>query len=73
MRSLSRGQSMPMAAMFMRHKLLGWSGITFAVQNYLTFHHDLVQPEDAASPTLSLVFGLTGLIATYTDVSIAFG
>ncbi|ODV63845.1 uncharacterized protein ASCRUDRAFT_67907 [Ascoidea rubescens DSM 1968] len=60
-------QSMPMAAMFMKNKLLGWSGLTFAVQNYLTFHHDLKQPEDAASPLLSLAFGFGGLIASYTD------
>ncbi|CAK7891739.1 hypothetical protein CAAN1_01S06854 [[Candida] anglica] len=64
-------QSLPMAAMFMRNKMLSWSAFFLAVQSYLNepIHK---QEEEASSgqqpPLLRVLFAIIALFSCYVDI-----
>lgn len=63
-------QALPMAAMFMRNKLLSWSAFFLAVQTYL--NQPLNAPAEESSsvqpPLLRILFSLIALGTCYLDV-----
>ncbi|ABN66683.1 predicted protein, partial [Scheffersomyces stipitis CBS 6054] len=67
-------QSLPMAAMFMRNKMLAWSAVFLAVQSYL--NEPLNKPAEAADsnstpsqpPLLRVLFAFIGLVTCYLDL-----
>ncbi|KAG7193879.1 uncharacterized protein KQ657_005077 [Scheffersomyces spartinae] len=65
-------QTLPMAAMFMRNKLLSWSSLFLAVQAYLNEPVYKVKSESSADqpPLLRIVFALVSLATCYIDLII---
>ncbi|PVH21770.1 hypothetical protein CXQ85_000761 [Candidozyma haemuli] len=64
-------QTLPMAAMFMRNKLMSWCAVFLALQAYLT--EPINKPEDDAQagsqpPLLRFVFALVSLSTCYLDL-----
>lgn len=58
-------QSMPMAAMFMKSKLLAWCGLFSSIQTYL---NEPEQPSADASPAwMSMATALLSICVTYLD------
>lgn len=63
-------QTLPMAAMFMRNKLLSWSAFFLAIQTYLS--EPINKPESSSDlgsqpPLLRIVFALISLMACYVE------
>ncbi|CAH6723426.1 uncharacterized protein CLIB1444_15S01024 [[Candida] jaroonii] len=64
-------QSLPMAAMFMRNKMLSWAAFFLAVQAFLNEpNHKPSGPDDAAQqpPFLRVVFAFISLGTCYMDL-----
>ncbi|ODV81833.1 uncharacterized protein CANTADRAFT_87794 [Suhomyces tanzawaensis NRRL Y-17324] len=62
-------QSLPMAAMFMRNKLLSWSAFFLAVQSYL--NEPINAPSDDSvqqPPLLRIVFAVISMLTCYMDI-----
>lgn len=63
-------QTLPMAAMFMRNKLMSWSSVFLALQSYLT--EPVNKPESASDsgaqpPLLRLAFAFISLLTCYME------
>lgn len=61
-------QSLPMAAMFMRNKLLSWASLFLAIQSYLNEPINGEKPADAQPPFLRIVFAIVSLFTCYLDL-----
>lgn len=61
-------QSLPMAAMFMRNKLLSWSALFLAIQSYLNDPINAERDADAQPPFLRIVFAIVSLFTCYIDL-----
>ncbi|KAG7665618.1 uncharacterized protein J8A68_000824 [[Candida] subhashii] len=64
-------QSLPMAAMFMRNKILSWSAVFLAIQSYLNDPINAPPAEDGSTSTpasLRVIFALVSLVTCYMDV-----
>jgi hypothetical protein len=61
-------QSMPMAAMMMRNKLLSWFSIFNAVFSALGSSHGAVAVEGAMAPPLQLLMAVVGAAVCYVDL-----
>uniref|UniRef100_A0A060TGL4 ARAD1D24354p n=1 Tax=Blastobotrys adeninivorans TaxID=409370 RepID=A0A060TGL4_BLAAD len=57
--------TMPLAAMFMRNKLLAWVALFTALQSFL--NEPFTQQSDAQPTWTSLVTALVGLVTCYMD------
>lgn len=63
-------QTLPMAAMFMRNKILSWSALFLAVQSYLNepLHKPETKDESATQPPLlRVLFALISVFACYVE------
>ncbi|KAM9905184.1 hypothetical protein OXX79_002310 [Metschnikowia pulcherrima] len=62
-------QTLPMAAMFMRNKLLSWSSVFLALQSYLTEPANKPAGSDSGSqpPLLRLAFAALSLATCYLE------
>lgn len=62
-------QTLPMAAMFMRNKVLSWSAVFLALQSYLSEPINKPETTDAASqpPSLRILFGVISLATCYLE------
>lgn len=59
-------QSLPMASMFLRNKLLSWSSVFLSIQNYLnTPINNPDADEKQHPPILSVLFSLIALFSCY--------
>lgn len=63
-------QSLPMAAMFMKNKLLSWTSLFLAIQSYL---NDPINKQDDPEstqqpPLLKIVFALIAVCTCYIDL-----
>ncbi|KAK6458265.1 uncharacterized protein RJT20DRAFT_30110 [Scheffersomyces xylosifermentans] len=66
-------QSLPMAAMFMRNKMLSWSALFLAIQSYLNEPiNKPVEKDDSGTPAqpplLRVVFAFIALVTCYIDI-----
>lgn len=61
-------QSMPMAAMMMKNKLLSWFTIFSAVGAVLASSHGAKTPEGSQSPFLQLLMAVVGAGVCYLDL-----
>lgn len=63
-------QSLPMAAMFMRNKMLSWASVFLAVQSYLNEPINRPAEEDQGqqSPALRVLFAVISLVTCYMDI-----
>lgn len=61
-------QSMPMAAMMMRNKLLSWFSVFSAVIATLSSSHGIKTAEDGQSPLLQLLLAAVGVAVCYMDL-----
>ncbi|KAH3667770.1 hypothetical protein WICMUC_005302 [Wickerhamomyces mucosus] len=61
-------QSMPMAALFMKNKLLGWFSLLSTVQAYLNELHGAKPQEGSTSALLRLLLSVFGILVCYTDL-----
>lgn len=64
-------QTLPMAAMFMRNKIMSWSAVFLALQSYLS--EPINKPEENAQagsqpPLLRVAFSLISLLTCYLDL-----
>lgn len=62
-------QTLPMAAMFLRNKMLSWVAFSICLQHYLNYRN-VPLSEDGNSPLLSLVLAAMGVFTAYMDVCI---
>ncbi|CCE81667.1 Piso0_002330 [Millerozyma farinosa CBS 7064] len=66
-------QSLPMAAMFMKNKLLAWSALFLSIQSYLSEPINKPaskDPKDTSQPaSLRVVFALIALLTCYMDIA----
>lgn len=60
-------QTLPMATMFLRNKMLSWVCVSVCLQHYLNFRNTTLS-DDASSPLLNLVMSIVGLITAYLDI-----
>lgn len=60
-------QTLPMASMFMRNKMLSWVAFSICVQHFMNYRHVQLS-DDASSPTLSLVLAAMSVITAYMDI-----
>ncbi|GMM38857.1 hypothetical protein DASC09_061960 [Saccharomycopsis crataegensis] len=60
-------QTMPMASMFMRNKMMSWASFCICVQHYMNFRNVKLS-EDANSPLMSLILATIGLVTAYIDI-----
>lgn len=60
-------QTLPMAAMFMRNKVLSWLAFFLALQSYLSEPINKPQGGDGQPPLLRLVFAVVSLVACYIE------
>lgn len=63
-------QTLPMAAMFMRNKIMSWSSVFLALQSYLS--EPINKPKNDADaglqpPLLKLTFALISLVTCYLE------
>lgn len=64
-------QTLPMAAMFMRNKIMSWSALFLAIQSYLSEPINKPQDDSQAGsqpPLLRVVFALVSLLTCYLDI-----
>ncbi|KGU22567.1 hypothetical protein MGS_04622 [Candida albicans P78042] len=62
-------QSLPMAAMFMRNKVLSWSALFLTVQSYLNEPINKPDADDGSQPPfVKIVFALVSVLTCYMDV-----
>lgn len=61
-------QSLPMAAMFMRNKLLSWAALFLAIQSYLNEPINAERAADAQPPFLRILFAFVSLGTCYLDL-----
>lgn len=63
-------QSLPMAAMFMKNKLLSWTSLFLAVQSFLNepIHKQEDKDSQQQPPILRVVFALIALGTCYIDL-----
>ncbi|KAL6454042.1 hypothetical protein SBY92_003499 [Candida maltosa Xu316] len=62
-------QSLPMAAMFMRNKLLSWTSLFLAIQSYLNEPINKPPTDEQSQPAiLRVVFALVAIATCYMDV-----
>lgn len=63
-------QSLPMAAMFLRNKMLSWTAMFLSVQSYLSEPTNKVKdPKDTSQPPLlKLAFAAISLVTCYIDI-----
>lgn len=63
-------QSLPMAAMFMKNKLLSWTSLFLAIQSYL--NDPINKQEDSESqqqpPLLKIVFAIIAVCTCYIEL-----
>ncbi|KAK7680674.1 hypothetical protein QCA50_016242 [Cerrena zonata] len=62
-------QSLPMAAMFLKNKLLSWSALFLAIQSYLSEPNNKPDTDEQARqpPLLRVVFALIALVTCYIE------
>lgn len=62
-------QTLPMAAMFMRNKILSWSSLFLAIQSYLSepINKPQGQAADALPPLLRVAFALISMATCYLE------
>lgn len=67
--STMMSQTLPMAAMFMRNKLMSWSAVFLAIQTYLSEPINKAPSSDSASqpPLLRILFALISLATCYME------
>lgn len=65
-------QTMPMAAMFMRNKMLSWSSFFLAIQSYLNEPTNRAEPADQP-PILKVIMGLVALLICYVEIIFPVG
>lgn len=64
-------QTLPMAAMFMKNKMLSWAAVFLAVQAYLNEPiHKPESPDDAQKqpPFMRVLFSFISLLTCYMDL-----
>ncbi|KAK6203408.1 uncharacterized protein RJT21DRAFT_119567 [Scheffersomyces amazonensis] len=63
-------QSLPMAAMFMRNKMLSWAAVFLAVQSYLNepINAPKKDSDSAQPPLLRIGFAFISLVTCYIDL-----
>ncbi|KAH3688976.1 hypothetical protein WICPIJ_000035 [Wickerhamomyces pijperi] len=61
-------QSMPMAALFMKNKLLSWFSLLNGVTGCLNKLHGAPIADDQMSPLLTLAMALLGIAVCYMDL-----
>ncbi|KAG5419727.1 hypothetical protein I9W82_001607 [Candida metapsilosis] len=63
-------QSLPMAAMFMRNKMLSWASVFLSIQSYLNEPINKPADEDQGqqTPALRIAFAVISLITCYMDI-----
>lgn len=64
-------QSMPMAAMFMRNKLLSWASLFIAIQSVLNEPANKAETPDEGSqqpPMLRILFAVIAIFTCYIDL-----
>lgn len=63
-------QTLPMAAMFLRNKMLSWTAVFLSVQAYLAEPNNKVKDEKDTSqpPLLRVLFALISLFTCYIDI-----
>lgn len=61
-------QSLPMAAMFMRNKMLSWTSFFLAVQSFLNEPVNKPDSSDQQPPILRVLFSIVSLGTCYMDL-----
>jgi len=63
-------QTLPMAAMFLRNKMLSWSSVFLAVQSYLAepINKPVDNKEVSQPPLLRVIFAIISLVTCYIDI-----
>jgi len=63
-------QSLPMAAMFMKNKLLSWTSLFLAIQSFLNDPINKQEDPDSTQqpPLLKIVFALIAVCTCYIDL-----
>ncbi|KAI5963020.1 uncharacterized protein KGF55_002812 [Candida pseudojiufengensis] len=61
-------QSLPMAAMFMKNKMLSWAALFLSIQSYLNEPINKEAEDGAQPPILKIVFALVAVLTCYIDV-----
>ncbi|KAK6460736.1 hypothetical protein DFJ63DRAFT_337489 [Scheffersomyces coipomensis] len=63
-------QTLPMAAMFMRNKMLSWAAVFLAIQAFLNEPVNVIKKEGDTSqpPALRIGFALISLVTCYIDI-----
>lgn len=61
-------QSLPMAAMFMRNKMLSWASFFLAVQSFLNEPANKPEGSDQQPPILRVLFSMVSLGTCYMDL-----
>lgn len=61
-------QSLPMAAMFMRNKLLSWTAVFLAVQAFMNEPINSPKESEGQPPILRVIFGIVSLLTCYMDL-----
>ena len=61
-------QSLPMAAMFMRNKLLSWTAVFLAVQAFMNEPINAPKESEGQPPILRVIFGIVSLLTCYMDL-----
>lgn len=64
-------QTLPMAAMFLRNKMLSWCAFFLAIQSYLNEPINKVEENDSAGsqpPLLRVLFAFISLITCYLEL-----
>lgn len=66
------GQSLPMAAMFMRNKMLSWAAVFIAIQSYLNQPDNKPADDKDSSaeqpPLLRILFAVISMATCYVDL-----
>ncbi|KAI5956801.1 hypothetical protein KGF54_000418 [Candida jiufengensis] len=61
-------QSLPMAAMFMKNKMLSWAALFLSIQTYLNEPINKVEEDGSQPPLLKVVFALVAVLTCYIDI-----
>lgn len=60
--------NLPMAAMFLKNKMLAWAAMFFAVQSYLNQPIIKSPGDESQSPSFRILFALISLVTSYLDL-----
>ncbi|TID30642.1 hypothetical protein CANINC_000797 [Pichia inconspicua] len=60
--------NLPMAAMFLKNRMLAWASLFFAVQSYLNRPIIKRPGDESQSPSFRILFALIALVTSYLDL-----